>query len=75
MSLAATVAGIRFGILSPDLIRKMSVAEIISPDTYDEDGLPIPTSVMDPRLGPLNQASDVRHAATHTSAARTLRQN
>jgi DNA-directed RNA polymerase subunit A' len=53
MSLAATVAGIRFGILSPDLIRKMSVAEIISPDTYDEDGLPIPTSVMDPRLGTL----------------------
>lgn len=53
MSTAASVAGIRFGILSPDLIRKMSVAEIISPDTYDEDGLPIPTSVMDPRLGTL----------------------
>jgi hypothetical protein len=37
MSLAATVAGIRFGILSPDLIRKMSVAEIISPDTYKKN--------------------------------------
>ncbi len=53
MSYVASIAGIRFGILSPDLIRKMSVAEIISPDTYDEDGLPIPTSVMDPRLGTL----------------------
>jgi len=53
MSSVATIAGIRFGILSPDMIRKMSVAEIISPDTYDEDGLPIPTSVMDPRLGTL----------------------
>lgn len=53
MSTAASVSGISFGILSPDLIRKMSVAEIISPDTYDEDGLPIPTSVMDPRLGTL----------------------
>ncbi|MCS7137995.1 MAG: DNA-directed RNA polymerase subunit A'/A'', partial [Candidatus Caldarchaeum sp.] len=53
MSSAASVSGISFGILSPDIIRKMSVAEIISPDTYDEDGLPIPTSVMDPRLGTL----------------------
>ncbi|MEM4281401.1 MAG: DNA-directed RNA polymerase subunit A' [Candidatus Caldarchaeum sp.] len=53
MSYTASIAGIRFGILSPDIVRKMSVAEIISPDTYDEDGLPIPTSVMDPRLGTL----------------------
>ncbi|MEM1937716.1 MAG: DNA-directed RNA polymerase subunit A' [Candidatus Caldarchaeum sp.] len=53
MSYVASVSGITFGILSPDVIRKMSVAEIISPDTYDEDGLPIPTSVMDPRLGTL----------------------
>ncbi len=53
MSAYASVASIRFGILSPDIIRKMSVAEILSPDTYDEDGLPIPTSVMDPRLGTL----------------------
>ncbi|MEM3032358.1 MAG: DNA-directed RNA polymerase subunit A'/A'', partial [Nitrososphaerota archaeon] len=53
MSAYASVSSIRFGILSPDIIRKMSVAEIISPDTYDEDGLPIPTSVMDPRLGTL----------------------
>ncbi|RLG00444.1 MAG: hypothetical protein DRN49_02920, partial [Thaumarchaeota archaeon] len=45
-----TVAGIKFGILSPEIIRKMSVAEIQNPDTYDEDGMPIPTGVMDPRL-------------------------
>ena len=48
-----TVAGIKFGILSPEIIRKMSVAEIQNPDTYDEDGMPIPTGVMDPRLGTL----------------------
>jgi len=48
-----TVAGIKFGILSPDMIRRMSVAEIQNPDTYDEDGMPIPTGVMDPRLGTL----------------------
>ncbi|OYT67671.1 MAG: DNA-directed RNA polymerase subunit A'/A'' [Candidatus Wolframiiraptor sp. EX4484-121] len=48
-----TVAGIKFGILSPEMIRRMSVAEIQNPDTYDEDGMPIPTGVMDPRLGTL----------------------
>jgi len=48
-----TVVGIKFGILSPEMIRKMSVAEITNPDTYDEDGMPIPTGAMDPRLGTL----------------------
>jgi len=48
-----TVVGIKFGILSPEMIRKMSVAEISNPDTYDEDGMPIPTGAMDPRLGTL----------------------
>jgi DNA-directed RNA polymerase subunit A' len=38
-----SVAGIRFGLLSPHEIRKMSVVEIRTADTYDEDGLPIPT--------------------------------
>ena len=52
-SYIGTVKGIMFGILSPDMIRKMSVAEIQNPDTYDEDGMPIPTGVMDPRLGTL----------------------
>lgn len=53
MSYIGTVSGIKFGVLSPDMIREMSVAEIQNPDTYDEDGLPIPTGVMDPRLGTL----------------------
>ena len=48
-----SIAAIKFGILSPDFIRKMAVAEIQNPDTYDEDGSPIPTGVMDPRLGTL----------------------
>ena len=48
-----TIIGVKFGILSPEMIRKMSVAEISNPDTYDEDGMPIPTGVMDPRLGTL----------------------
>ncbi len=45
------IKGIKFGILSPDTIRKMSVTAIITADTYDEDGLPIEGGLMDPRLG------------------------
>ena len=29
----------------------MSVARIITADTYDEDGLPIQSGLMDPKLG------------------------
>ncbi len=45
------VEKIKFGLLSPDEIRKMSAARIITADTYDEDGLPIPSGLMDQRLG------------------------
>jgi DNA-directed RNA polymerase subunit A' len=44
---------IRFGTLSPHEIRKMSVAEIQEADTYDEDGAPIASGLMDERLGTL----------------------
>ncbi|RLG86666.1 MAG: DNA-directed RNA polymerase subunit A' [Thermoprotei archaeon] len=45
------IAAIKFGILSPDEIRKMSVTAVVSAETYDEDGMPISGSVMDPKLG------------------------
>ncbi len=40
-----------FGILSPEMIKKMAVAKITKPDLYDEEGYPIEGGVMDPRLG------------------------
>ncbi|MHA1821400.1 MAG: DNA-directed RNA polymerase subunit A' [Promethearchaeota archaeon] len=42
---------IKFGLLSPEEIRKMSATRIITADTYDEDGLPIPSGLMDQKLG------------------------
>ncbi|HIQ03328.1 MAG TPA: DNA-directed RNA polymerase subunit A', partial [Desulfurococcales archaeon] len=45
------IKAIKFGILSPDIIRKMSVTAIITTDTYDEDGMPIEGGLMDPKLG------------------------
>ncbi len=45
------IVGIKFGILSPDEIRKMSVTAIVTSELYDEDGRPISGGLMDPRLG------------------------
>jgi len=45
--------GIRFGLFSPQEMRKLSVVEIQTPDTYDEDGAPITAGLMDGRLGTL----------------------
>jgi len=47
------VGGIKFGILSPNEIRALSIAEVSMADTYDEDGMPITSGLMDGRFGTL----------------------
>ncbi|MFQ6095814.1 MAG: DNA-directed RNA polymerase subunit A', partial [Candidatus Bathyarchaeia archaeon] len=47
------IDGIKFGVLSPHEIRKLSVVEVRMADTYDEDGAPIASGLMDGRLGTL----------------------
>jgi DNA-directed RNA polymerase subunit A' len=47
------VDGIKFGVLSPSTIRRVSVVEVQMADTYDEDGLPISSGLMDGRFGTL----------------------
>jgi len=42
---------IKFGILSPDEIRKMSITAIVTGEVYDNDGVPIDGGVADRRLG------------------------
>ncbi|MBN1683623.1 DNA-directed RNA polymerase subunit A' [Candidatus Bathyarchaeota archaeon] len=47
------IDAIKFGLLPPDEIRKLSAVEIQTSDTYDEDGAPIASGLMDHRLGTL----------------------
>ncbi len=47
------VDGVYFGLFSPQDIRRLSVVEVQTPDTYDEDGAPITAGLMDGRLGTL----------------------
>ncbi|MEM5843649.1 MAG: DNA-directed RNA polymerase subunit A' [Candidatus Aenigmatarchaeota archaeon] len=42
---------IEFSILSPEMIKKMSVAKITKTELYDQEGYPIEGGLMDPRLG------------------------
>ena len=48
---AEIIDSIRFGIISPYEIKKMSVAKLNVPDTYNEDGYPIDGGLLDQRLG------------------------
>jgi len=45
------ISSIKFSLLSPEEIRKMSATKIITADTYDDDGFPIDMGLMDPHLG------------------------
>jgi DNA-directed RNA polymerase subunit A' len=42
---------IKFGVLSPEQSRKLSVVKLTVPDTYNEDGYPIDGGLLDQRLG------------------------
>lgn len=48
------IKSIEFRILSPELVRKMSAIEIKSPETYDKDGFPMESGLMDNHLGVIN---------------------
>jgi DNA-directed RNA polymerase subunit A' len=50
-SIPKRVGAIKFGLLSPREVRKMSVTAVITADTYDDDGYPIDMGLMDLKLG------------------------
>src|SRR3989449_9543263 len=50
---AKIIQSIRFSLLSPGELRKLSAVEAQAADTYDEYGAPIVSGLMDGRLGTL----------------------
>ncbi|MCL5239206.1 MAG: DNA-directed RNA polymerase subunit A' [Candidatus Marsarchaeota archaeon] len=48
---AEVIKQIKFGIFSQEQIKKLSVAKLTVPDTYNEDGYPIDGGLLDQRLG------------------------
>ncbi|MEM2941195.1 MAG: DNA-directed RNA polymerase subunit A' [Thermoproteota archaeon] len=45
------IDSIKFGVLSPAEVRRLSVMEVTTDETYDQDGLSVPGGIMDTRLG------------------------
>lgn len=48
------VRSLRFSLLSPDQIKRMSSAKIVTPELYDIDGFPVDGGLMDLRLGAID---------------------
>ena len=45
------IGAINFGLLSPEQIKKLSAAKVVTPELYDIDGYPVDGGLMDLRLG------------------------
>ena len=48
------VKAIDFSLISPEQIKKLGVAKIVTPELYDMDGYPIDGGLMDLRLGAID---------------------
>ncbi|MFC1691493.1 DNA-directed RNA polymerase subunit A' [Nanoarchaeota archaeon] len=45
------IGSISFGMLSPAVIKKMSVCKVVTPELYDKEGYPVDGGLMDTRMG------------------------
>ncbi len=48
------VASLNFSLLSPEQVKKLSAAKIVTPELYDIDGFPVDGGLMDLRLGAID---------------------
>jgi DNA-directed RNA polymerase subunit A' len=48
------IKALRFSLLSPERIKKISCAKIVTPELYDIDGFPVDGGIMDLRLGAID---------------------
>jgi DNA-directed RNA polymerase subunit A' len=62
------IQSIRFTLLSPSELRKLSAVEVQAADTYDEDGVPIVSGLMDGRLGTLEPRQKCKTCGNTASA-------
>jgi len=48
------VKALKFSLISPEQIKKVSAAKIVTPELYDIDGFPVDGGIMDLRLGAID---------------------
>ncbi|MBI2631377.1 hypothetical protein HYW75_00045 [Candidatus Pacearchaeota archaeon] len=54
------VRALRFSLLSPEKVKKLSAAKIVTPELYDIDGFPVDGGLMDLRLGAIDPGVSCR---------------
>ena len=54
MPVKKQIKALKFNLLSPEEIKKLSCAKIITPELYDMDGYPVDGGLMDLRLGAID---------------------
>lgn len=53
-AISKKIGEIKFSLLSPEQIKKLSVAKVVTPELYDIDGYPVDGGLMDLRLGAID---------------------
>ncbi|MBS3085033.1 DNA-directed RNA polymerase subunit A' [Candidatus Pacearchaeota archaeon] len=53
-TISKKIGEIKFSLLSPEQIKRLSVAKIVTPELYDIDGYPVDGGLMDLRLGAID---------------------
>ena len=48
------ISALRFSLLGPDKIKKLSTVKVVTPELYDIDGFPVDGGLMDLRLGAID---------------------
>jgi DNA-directed RNA polymerase subunit A' len=59
------ISAIKFSLFSPEQIKKVSVAKIVTPELYDVDGYPVDGGLMDLRLGAIDPGVRCRTCGGH----------
>src|SRR5436309_13792080 len=62
------IQSIRFTLLSPSELRKLSAVDVQAADTYDEDGVPIVSGLIDGRPGTLEPRQKCKTCGNTASA-------
>ena len=63
------IEAIKFGLMDPNEIRKMSAVEIKTADTYKDDGHAYKQGLMDPKMGVIDPGIRCETCGTNTRSA------
>jgi len=58
--MVSRIKEVKFGLLSPQMVKSMAKVRVVVSDLYDPDGFPVEGGVMDPRMGVIDPGLQCR---------------